>query len=400
MRIGLVSMQASPGTADAELVDQHRQVAEVAAVLARGGHDVRIYTRQTVPDAPLTVATAGGVTVEYGPAGPPTPLDTDELAPHVDEFGGWLGERWREGSWQPHVVHAHFWLSGLAATAAGRATGLPVVQTYHSLGSVRRRWYGRVEPATRTRVKMERELGRTVDRIVAQSQAEAVELTRLGVRRDAITVVPSGVDTAVFTPKGEAAPADSGRPRILAVGRPSPPNGFDELISALRWVPAAELVIAGGPAPERLDGDPQAHRLRRLADEMGVADRVRLLGAVPAERMPSWYRSADVYACTSWYESFGLPAVEAMACGAPVVAYAVGGLVESVVHRVTGLLVQPHDVRGFGITLRRLLQSEIERLAFADAGVDRVQCRYDWQRVVADLERVYDSVRRSRGRTS
>lgn len=381
MRIGLVSMQAA----------EHRQyVVEVAGVLARAGHDVHVYTRRAEPDPPPGTAT-GAVVVEHGPAGPTEPLADDALAAHVDQFAGWLGGRWQE--WRPDVVHAHFWLSGLACVAAGHEMGIPVVQTYHSLGSVRRRWYGRAEPGTRERVRQERALGRSVNRVIAQCQAELSELIRLGVHRDAISVVPSGVDTGVFTPHGEAAQGTAERQRILAVGRPSLPNGFDEMIAALRLVPDAELVIAGGPPPDLVAEDPGAERLRGLAERAGVADRVRLVGAVSAEQMPAWYRSAQLYASTAAYESFGMPAVEAMACGAPVVAYAAGGLLDSVVHRVTGLLVRPHDVRGFGTMLRRLLHSDMDRLAYADASVDRAQVRYDWQRVIVDLERVYATVR-------
>lgn len=388
MRIGLVAVPADPFAGNG---GRRHQVAELARAMARDGHEVRVYTRGDSTGPPASTVTPEGVTVEYGPA--PPDGATDPL-PHVGDFGRWLGEQWREGDWRPDVLHAHFWLSGLAAVGPARDLGLPVVQTYHSLGAVRRRWYGRAEPGTRERVRQEHSLGRSVDRVVALCNSEAAELTRLGVGRNSISVVPSGVDCEVFTPNGEAEPGDPHRPRILAVGRPDAPSGFEELIASLRLAPAAELVIAGGPPPEGLDDDPHTVRLRRLAEDIGAADRVRLLGAVPADQMPYWYRSAQVYASASSYESFGLPAVEAMACGAPVVAYAVGGHTESVVHRVTGLLVHPHDVRALGTTLRRLLGSDMDRLAFADAGVDRAQVRYDWRRVVADLARVYESVRR------
>ena len=264
MRIGLVTMQAA---------EQRFYVVEVAGVLGRAGHDVRVYTRRDTPDQPDPT----GVTVEYGPAGPPEPLEDDALLPYVDEFAAWLGERWRD--WRPELVHAHFWLSGLASVATAHELGLPVVQTYHSLGSIRRRWYGRAEPVTRERVRHERALGRSVDRVIAQCQAERVELVRLGVPREAISVVPSGVDTGLFTPDGPGVPdAAEGRRRILAVGRPSLPNGFHELISVLRLVPDAELVIAGGPPPDRLDeagevGDHPATRAAAYAPSRSTTTR-------------------------------------------------------------------------------------------------------------------------------
>jgi glycosyltransferase involved in cell wall biosynthesis len=385
-------MQADP-LALGDISEQQRYVADLASALAREGHQVRVYTRRDGPDRPAEAPTPDGVVVEYGQAGPLSAAPAEDLPHHVPEFGRWLRERWDRG-FRPDVVHAHFWLGGLAAMAPANELGIPVVHTYHSLGAMRRLWYGRTEPATRERVRAERLLGGGVDRVVAQCQSEVAGLRRLGVPRTAISVVPSGVDTGLFSPRGEQAPPADGRQRVLAVGPLGPGSGFDEMIKALAWVPDAELVIAGGPAPERLDTDPQAGRLRKLADAVGVGDRVRLLGRVAVRHLPPWYRSASVYASTSSRETFGLPAVEAMACGLPVVAYGVGGLVESVVHRVTGLLVQPNDIRGFALTLRRLLRNELDRMAYADAAVDRVQSRYDWRRIVLDVARVYGEVRR------
>jgi glycosyltransferase involved in cell wall biosynthesis len=129
--------------------------------------------------------------------------------------------------------------------------------------------------------------------------------------------------------------------------------------------------------------------LRRLADRRGVADRLHILGRVPREDMPAMYRSADVVACAPWYEPFGLTPLEAMACGVPVVAYAVGGLAESVIDGVTGTLVPPRDVRRLAGALRAVLGDEVRRMSYASAAVDRVRSRYTWERTATDVERVY-----------
>ena len=127
-------------------------------------------------------------------------------------------------------------------------------------------------------------------------------------------------------------------------------------------------------------------------DLLGVADRVRFTGSVPREKMNAWYRSADVVACTPWYEPFGLTPLEAMACGVPVVAYAVGGLAESVIDGVTGTLVPPRDLRALAGTLYRVLGDEVRRMSYASAAVDRVRSRYTWDRTAAEIERVYGAV--------
>jgi glycosyltransferase involved in cell wall biosynthesis len=282
-------------------------------------------------------------------------------------------------------------MSGLAALTATASSRIPVVVTYHALGSVKRRFQGDRDTSPGTRLGLERELGHLADRIVAQCAEEVDELGRMGVPRGSIHTVPSGVNVDRFTPAGPRAERPD-RPRILSVGRMVERKGFADLIQALRLVPDAELVLIGGPPPDDLARDPVAAGLRRLAERRDVGDRVRMLGSVPREDMPGWYRSADVVACAPWYEPFGLTPLEAMACGVPVVAYAVGGLAESVIDGVTGTLVPPRDVRHLAAALRAVLGDEVRRMSYASAAVDRVRSRYTWERTAADVERVYASV--------
>ena len=161
--------------------------------------------------------------------------------------------------------------------------------------------------------------------MVAQCRDEVGELVRLGVPRSRMTVVPSGVNLDTFAPLGPAADREPGRPRVLTVGRLVERKGFQTVIRAMAAVPDAECVVVGGPPAGLLETDPYARRLRALAGTCGVADRVRLVGAVPREEMGRWYRSADVLVAAPWYEPFGLTPLEAMACGVPVVGTAVGG---------------------------------------------------------------------------
>ncbi|HEX8628342.1 MAG TPA: glycosyltransferase, partial [Catenuloplanes sp.] len=316
MRIAMISEHASPlaalGGHDAG--GQNTHVAELSAALAEIGHDVRVYTRRDSPDLP-TMVMMGGVAVVHVPAGPPEPIPKDELLPYMGEFGQWLVAQWRGGEWSPAVAHAHFWMSGLAAVTAARQCQIPVVQTFHALGTVKRRHQGAMDTSPAQRVGYERALGRAVDRVIVQCQDEVGELLRLGVPRSRMAMVPSGVDSDRFTPDGPVMPRDPDRPRILSVGRLVERKGFGDMIRALRYVPGAECVLVGGPPEAELAADPYARRLRALAEQCKVADRVRLVGAVPQADMPRWYRSADVLAATPWYEPFGLTPLEAMACG-------------------------------------------------------------------------------------
>jgi glycosyltransferase involved in cell wall biosynthesis len=212
---------------------------------------------------------------------------------------------------------------------------------------------------------------------------------RLGRSRNRISVVPCGVDLDLFTPDGPKAERGA-RHRIVSVGRFVPRKGFDVVVRALPAIPDAELVLVGGPDRAHVEAEPEARRLRALAEQLGVSDRLVMHGAVARADMPALLRSADVVACTPWYEPFGIVPLEAMACGVPVVAAAVGGMLDTVVHDVTGRLVAPKRPAEVADAVNHLLHDAFLRQSLGAAGRDRARARYSWDRVAADTERIYE----------
>ncbi len=274
----MVSEHASPlavlGGVDAG--GQNVHVAELARALARLGAEVTVHTRRDAPELPRRVPFAPGVCIDHVEAGPPQLLPKDELLPHVEQLARGLSESWRAG--RPDVVHAHFWMSGLAALSAARELDVPVVQTFHALGVVKRRYQGEKDTSPPERVELERGIVRRAQRILATCTDEVFELMRLGADRAQLAVIPCGVDLEQFTPVGPAAGRRPGMRRLVTVGRLVERKGIGNVISALAQLPRTELIVAGGPARDGLRSDPEARRLLRLAEEEGVADRVQLCG--------------------------------------------------------------------------------------------------------------------------
>jgi glycosyltransferase involved in cell wall biosynthesis len=393
MKVDLVSEHASPlaaiGGVDAG--GQNVHVAALAAGLAERGHEVTVHTRRDDAALPERVPTVDGYDVVHVSAGPPVPLPKDELLGHMPAFAAALRAGWSIRP--PDVVHAHFWMSGLAAVeAAGSLLApVPVLQTFHALGSVKKRHQGPADSSPPARIELERGLCARVSHVVATCSDEVFELRRLGLASDRVSIVPCGVDTGVFTPRGPVAPRGD-RPRLLVLGRLVERKGQEDAVRALVAVPDAELVVVGGPPAGQLDDDPEVRRLRAVADSLGVADRLVFTGAVARADVPAWVRSADVVLAVPWYEPFGITPLEAMACGRPVVATAVGGLVDTVVDGVTGDLVPPRDPAALGEALAALLADQDRRAGYGAAGVKRARARYRWARVVADTEAVYRHV--------
>jgi D-inositol-3-phosphate glycosyltransferase len=268
-------------------------------------------------------------------------------------------------------------MSGIAAELVAREFSLPSVLRFHGFGD------------DGIRHRMELKLARAVTQVSAGCTAEAFELIRMGRPRSGTSVIPYGVDIEVFTPDGPKARRGEER-RLVGVGKLLPCNGFDAVIRALPFIPDAEFVVIREPDSGNLKSDREARRLRRLARELGVADRLRLHGGAVATELPALLRSADVVACTPVRESFGTVALEAMACGVPLVACAVGALPDVVVHDVTGYLVGGQDPRELAAVANALLQDSFLRRSLRAAGRDRTVARYTWDRIAADTVRLYE----------
>jgi glycosyltransferase involved in cell wall biosynthesis len=391
MRIAMVSEHASPlaTIGGVEAGGQSVTVSRLATALAGLGHEVTIYTRRNNLAMPSRVDLCPGVIVEHVPSEPAGQMSKDELLPSLAAFGTYLHRQWSQRA--PDVVHSRFWTSGVAALHATAPLRLPHVHTYHGLGVVKRRYLGDKDTGPPARLAWEQTLGQQCDRLVAINAEQVFELVRLGVDRHRVSLVPCGVDVEHFTPYGPAAPHGQ-RPRLLAVGRLTERKGLDTAIEALAQIPGAELLIIGGPDHSALHADPECHRLRAVAKRIQVDNRVRFVGRVSPQRMPAWLRSAALVLCTPWYEPFGMVALEAMACGVPVVASAVGGLVDTVVERVTGAHVPPRRPDLLAAVVNRMLDDPIGRRACGGAAVERVRKRYSWQRIAVETAAVYRQV--------
>ncbi|MBV2367225.1 glycosyltransferase [Streptomonospora nanhaiensis] len=396
MRIAMVSEHASPLAllGEEDTGGQNVHVAELARALGARGHEVTVHTRRSDPGAPATADFAPGVRVHHVDAGPPEPVGKDDLPRYMPEFARHLADEWDRD--RPDIVHAHYWMSGRAALDAAAATGVPVVQTFHALGAEKRRHQGPEDTSPAEREDTEFDIAHQAALVIATSSEERRELRTWNVPGERIAVVPCAVDPERFRPEGPAAPRGE-RPRILCLGRLVPRKGMCTVIGALAAVPEAELVIAGGAPPERMDTDPQIGRLREAAEAAGVAERVRFTGGVARQDVPALLRSADLAVNVPWYEPFGMSTVEAMACGVAVIASHVGGHLDTVVQGVTGRLVPPREPRALAFWLRTLLADPVTRESLGIAAADRAAVRYTWPLVACQTEECYERVLRERG---
>ncbi|MBX0299966.1 glycosyltransferase [Cryobacterium sp. 1639] len=404
MRIALVSEHASPlaalGGVDAG--GQNVHVAALACALARLGHTVTVYTRRDDDSLPDRVDAAPGVEVVHLNAGSPVPVPKDDLLPYLPELAAGLAAEWARTA--PDVVHAHFWMSGLICISAVQTVAdagrprIPVVQTFHALGTVKRRYQGPDDTSPRERRTLEPWVGQTVDAIIATCSDEVTELSAMGVAPSTVSVVPCGVDLSLFRPDGPREQVPATRTRLAVVGRLVPRKGVELVIAALALLRDAgrddvDLLIVGGGRPQdAMHEDPDGVRLLGVAAEHGVSGQVILRGQVPQAELPAILRSVAVVVCAPWYEPFGITPLEAMACGVPVVVAKVGGLTDSVVDGVTGIHVPSRDVPAIAGAVRSLLEDPDRAAALGQAGRARVANGYSWDRIAAATVDVYRTV--------
>lgn len=397
MKIAMISEHASPlatlGSVDAG--GQNVHVASLAERLAHQGHSVSVYTRRDDATLPRAVPVAPDLEVVHVDAGPATRLPKDELLPHMRAFADELFAAWSEPGAAPDVVHAHFWMSGLAGLSGAGRLGIPLVQTFHALGSVKRRHQGDDDTSPPNRIDLERLLCAEVDLVIATCSDEVAELVALGADPDRIDVVPCGVDIGRFRPgtrRGRRAARRTDRLHALTVGRLVERKGIETVIRSLVHAVDVDLVVIGGPPAAQLGDDPEARRLRALADELGVSDRVDLVGGVDQEGVRDAMHAADVVVCDPWYEPFGIVPIEAAACGRPVIGSAVGGLLDSVVHERTGLLVPPKEPAALVQAFERLRSDPHLGEALGSAARIRAERLYGWSTVARRTAHAYEDV--------
>ncbi len=389
-RLAMLSLHTSPlaqpGAGDSGGMNVY--VRELVSALAQAGVDCTTYVRRWRDGLPDEVAVEPGFRVVHVDAGPPELLK-EALPGIVDEFADRVMEH-VEGSGGVDLVHANYWLSGVAGHRMKHELGLPLVSTFHTLSRVKAEGGDR-EPALRERAEMD-VIG-CADAICVSCDEEAHQLTRLyGAPPGRIEVVSPGVEHAFFAPgdRGGARRALGlgERPVLLFVGRIQPLKGVDVAVRALAHLrrPDAMLVIVGGASGA--DGEQEIEKLLVLIDELDLRDRVRFVPPQPHHVLSSYYRAADVVLVPSRSESFGLVALEAAACGTPVVASAVGGLLTLVDHGHTGFLVPGRDPEVFAAYSDELLSNDRLAWEMSVSAAQRAE-HYTWSVAAARLRRLY-----------
>jgi len=371
-------------------------VRELSRELGRMGVEVDIFTRSQNPAIPRVVPMADSVRVVHLPAGPEAPLPRERVYDHLDEFVDGV-EAWRlRRDVDYDLIHAHYWLSGVVGLSLRERWSVPMLQMFHTLGDLKNRVARRVADLEPTiRLAEETRIIAGAERLVAASVAERAYLVRhTDVDPARVAVVPCGVDTELFTPgAADAARAALGLaegPLVLYVGRLAPIKGLETLLDAVALLERRgrrlRLSIVGGESDEPSDG--HEAELRRRIETLGIGDLVGFVGAQRQEALRTHYVAADVTVLPSHYESFGMVALEAMACGSPVVASRVGGLTTTVRDGVTGFLVPEGDVTALAGRLEALLADADLRWRLGREGV-RWAAQHRWPCVAEAICREY-----------
>jgi D-inositol-3-phosphate glycosyltransferase len=404
-RLAVLSLHTSPlaqpGTGDGGGMNVY--VRELTTALARSGAACDVFTRAWSPDLPAVVQLEPGLRVHHVPAGPLAPLPKEALPAVVDEFTRGVLDRMSQPDGDPFTsVHANYWLSGLSGHVIKHELNLPLVCTFHTLDRVKAESMPEEVEADmpHRRAEAEASIIDCSDAVLASCTVEAEQIASLyGADPGRIRIVPLGVDHAFFGPghRPQARRA-LGLPMegrlLLFVGRIQPLKCADAAVETLAELsrPGGEpyhLVIVGGPSGPH--GEKSFQSLVDLADAHGVADRVHYIDPQPHELLSSYYRAADVCLVPSRSESFGLVALEAAACGTPVVASAVGGLTTLVDHGRTGFLVEDPTPARYAAAVRRVFDQPLVAERLSTASVLRAR-RYTWRAAAGALLDLHDEL--------
>ncbi len=407
MRIAMISYHTCPlatlGGKDTGGMNVY--VRELTRELGRQGVGVDVFTRSQDEHVPHVLHDLGfGNRIVHVPAGPETPMAKRRLADYLPQFVDGILAFARAKGLQYDLIHSHYWLSGLAALELRKAWDVPVIQMFHTLAAMKNRIArSRVEQASPLRMETETRLLKEADRVVAATEAELAQFQWLyKVDTGRVAVIPPGVDTTHFYPipcdeakEFVGIPVDS--TMLLFVGRIQPLKGIDTLMEAIAILdrqgvmkahPFCLSIIGGDPEAGPEEMDEEMARLKALRLSLGLEDLVTFLGRRAQDTLQYYYSAAEVVVMPSFYESFGLVALEAMACGTPVVASETGGLAFLVQDGHTGFHVPTEDPEALADRLRLLLENEMMRQRLGRQAAAYAQ-RYAWPKIARRVVALY-----------
>jgi len=398
MHVAVISYHSSPlqepGSGDAGGMTVY--VRSLAEALAARGVTTDVFTRAEASDR-IPVTVSPGVRVVPIAAGPVAPVPKEDLQPHIKDFVSGIRAFAQTQRLSYDLVHSHYWQSGVAGTALSRVWGVPLVHSHHTLGRVKNHFLAPGDrPEPDLRLAGEDQVIAAADVLVASTDDELGYLSCLyGASHDRLKTLHPGVDHERFRPLDAAAARRElglGPGAVmLFVGRLQPLKGADLALRALEeLLPALDgevsLVLVGGASGQ--GGAAEVDRLTALAESLGVSDRVSFVGPQPHHRLPLFYNASDVVTVCSHSESFGLAALEAHACGVPVVASPVGGLSHIVRDGRSGFLVARRDPAIFAARLKTLLSDRDLHARFSAEAIDAAS-GFSWSRTASEFVELY-----------
>ncbi len=398
--IALISVHGDPAAEVGKETagGQNVYVRRVGEALAKLGWQVDMFTRKVKPDDPTIVQHSPYCRTIRLVAGPQHYIPRDDLFEYLPQFvEAFQKFQVKEGTNYP-LVHTNYWLSAWVGLQLQAASNIQLIHTYHSLGAVKYQSVLKQPASAATRLAVEQQILEQASCAVATSPQEQDDLRELVSQKGCVEVIPCGTDIDNFRllPKAEArrqlglAETDQ---IVLYVGRFDPHKGIETMVRACAMSQARtqgnlRLIIAGGSEPGQADGR-ERERIEGIVRSLGLADQTLFAGRLGHDRLPLYYTAADVCVIPSHYEPFGLVAIEAMACGTPVVASDVGGLQFTVVPEETGLLAPPQDTAAFATAIDRILADELWARKLRKQASARVCDKFSWTGVAVQLSNLY-----------
>ena len=408
MRIAMLSVHTSPMAAlgGKETGGMNVYVRELSRELGKRGIQVDMFTRQQEPDLPRVEQVWPNVRIIHLPAGPIAPYPKGEVYHHLPEFIQGIKDLAAEEGLHYDLFHSHYWLSALVARELQVVWQVPIIHMFHTLGKMKDA-VARSEEEKEVAVRSLEE-GRILafgDRIIAATPLDKQQMVELyDANPDSISVIPCGVDPVMFHPiPRQEAKSHIGGPvadcrMILFVGRLDPVKGLDTLLEAMcvltrrsdpELAPKYCLVVVGGDAESAAEAMNNADCLDDVKEAYNLPDLVMFLGSRSQEMLAYYYSAAEMVVIPSRYESFGMVALEAMACGTPVIASRVGGLLYTVQDGVSGFLVPDRDPEALADKMELILSDPELRDRLGQQALEATR-RYSWGRIADEIMRLYE----------